>query len=129
MKIFLNGAEGRMGKAIAAIAPDEKAILSIAATHEQPQLEAIDTCDVVLDFSSYEATLAITAAAAAAEAAAAVKSAMVVARNGTQLSPGRIRRTGGLRGVRPMPIERRRKPSVARMAKRGFLRASEGRMP
>ncbi|NCV21136.1 MAG: hypothetical protein EBV45_04190 [Chloroflexi bacterium] len=26
----------------------------------------------------------------------------------------------------PMPIERRRKPSAAGMAKRGFLRASEG---
>jgi len=35
----------------------------------------------------------------------------------------------GLRGVRPMPIERRRKPRAARMAQRGFLRASEGRMP
>jgi 4-hydroxy-tetrahydrodipicolinate reductase len=66
MKIFLNGAEGRMGKAIAAIAPDEKAVIQIAATREHPQLEAIETCDVVLDFSSHEATLAITAAAASA---------------------------------------------------------------
>jgi hypothetical protein len=28
-----------------------------------------------------------------------------------------------------MPIERRRKPRAARMAQRGFLRASAGRMP
>jgi hypothetical protein len=37
--------------------------------------------------------------------------------------------TNGLRGARPMPIERRRKPRAARMAQRGFLRASAGRMP
>lgn len=66
MKIFLNGAQGRMGKAITAIAPDEKAAVSIAATREQPQLEALSTCDVVLDFSSHDATLALAAAAAAA---------------------------------------------------------------
>jgi 4-hydroxy-tetrahydrodipicolinate reductase len=66
MKIFLNGAQGRMGKAISAIADQEKAVVQIAATREQPQLEDINTCDVVLDFSTHEATLAIAAAAAKA---------------------------------------------------------------
>ncbi len=66
MKVFLNGAQGRMGKAISAIAPNEKAVIHTAATREQPQLETIDTCDVVLDFSTHEATLAIAEAAAKA---------------------------------------------------------------
>lgn len=66
MKVFLNGAQGRMGKAISAIAPNEKAVIQIAATREQPQLETIDTCDVVLDFSTHEATLAIATTAAKA---------------------------------------------------------------
>lgn len=66
MKIFLNGAEGRMGKAISAITDQENAVVEIAATREQPQLEAINTCDVVLDFSSHEATLSIAAVAAKA---------------------------------------------------------------
>ncbi len=66
MNIFLNGAQGRMGKAITAIAANENAVVQITATREQPQLEAIDTCDVVLDFSTHEATLAIATAAAKA---------------------------------------------------------------
>lgn len=66
MKIFLNGADGRMGRAIQQIAPTEQADIAVVATREAVPLEAIKQCDVVLDFSSHEATASLVAAAAKA---------------------------------------------------------------
>jgi len=64
-RVLLVGADGRMGKAVAAAATKD-AGLTIAAGLEQgdPLAPAIENCDVVIDFSAADATEAVCQACA-----------------------------------------------------------------
>ena len=55
LKILLNGAKGRMGQAISAIASDKGCEISAAVDMGDDPTAGIDTCDVVIDFSLHDA--------------------------------------------------------------------------
>ncbi len=56
LRILLNGAKGRMGLAIAAAARDLKLTLSGAVDAGDDLAASIADCDVIVDFSSHQAT-------------------------------------------------------------------------
>ena len=59
LKLLLNGARGRMGIAIAAIAEDNNAeIVSACDVGDDPHAK-IDTCEAIIEFSFHEVTLSI----------------------------------------------------------------------
>ena len=59
LKLLLNGARGRMGIAIAAIAEDNNAeIVSACDVGDDPRAN-IDTCEAIIEFSFHEVTLSI----------------------------------------------------------------------
>jgi 4-hydroxy-tetrahydrodipicolinate reductase len=59
LKILLNGAQGRMGLAISAIAAENNAIISLACDAGDDPSNGISECDAVIDFSFHEVTPAI----------------------------------------------------------------------
>jgi 4-hydroxy-tetrahydrodipicolinate reductase len=59
IRILLNGAKGRMGQAIIQVAPDESAVISGSVDQGESAATLISSADVVIDFSSHHATLAI----------------------------------------------------------------------
>ena len=56
LKILLNGAKGRMGQAIAAVAGDTNAVIRAATDEGDQPADRIKGCDVIIDFSSHLAT-------------------------------------------------------------------------
>ena len=59
LKLLLNGAHGRMGIAIAAIAEDNNAeIVSACDVGDDPK-DKINTCEAIIEFSFHEVTLSI----------------------------------------------------------------------
>ena len=59
LKLLLNGARGRMGIAIAAIAENHNAeIVSACDVGDDPHAK-IDTCEAIIEFSFHEVTLSI----------------------------------------------------------------------
>lgn len=56
LKILLNGAQGRMGKAISQIASQQNSEIVATINRGDPIKEAIRQCDVVIDFSFHSAT-------------------------------------------------------------------------
>ena len=64
LKILLNGANGRMGQAIQAVAPELNAKIIAAIDVGESAESAIGTCDAVIDFSVHAATLPMVALAA-----------------------------------------------------------------
>lgn len=64
MKIFLNGAAGRMGQAVIRAAAQQGLKIIECTREDQMTAEAIAEADVVLDFSSHEATAPLAALAA-----------------------------------------------------------------
>ena len=64
LKLLLNGARGRMGIAIAAIAEDNNAeIVSACDVGDDPRAN-IDNCEAIIEFSFHEVTLSIAELAA-----------------------------------------------------------------
>ena len=59
MKILLNGAQGRMGQAVAAAAKDQGIIIGAAIDVGGNAAASIGQCDAVIDFSFREATKAL----------------------------------------------------------------------
>jgi len=64
LNILLNGAKGRMGLAIAAIAEANNAVITAACDSGDNPAKDIDQCEVIIDFSVHEATLEIAQLAA-----------------------------------------------------------------
>lgn len=64
IKILLNGAEGRMGKTISAIAYEHDAVIQSAVDIGGNPESSITECDVVIDFSFHEVTLSMVELAA-----------------------------------------------------------------
>lgn len=64
LKILLNGAQGRMGKAIASIAPERDAEITGAVDLADDPSPHAANCDVVIDFSLHDATHGIAELAA-----------------------------------------------------------------
>ncbi len=64
LKILLNGARGRMGLAIAAIAETNDAIITSACDTGDDPAAHINRCEAVIDFSIHNATLEIAELAA-----------------------------------------------------------------
>lgn len=56
LKILLNGAKGRMGQAIAAVAPGLNAQIVAGVDAGDDLATPLPQCDVVIDFSSHQAT-------------------------------------------------------------------------
>lgn len=56
LTILLNGAQGRMGRAIAAVAPELGVALGAAVDEGGDPAAALGRCDVIVDFSSPRAT-------------------------------------------------------------------------
>jgi 4-hydroxy-tetrahydrodipicolinate reductase len=56
LRILLNGAKGRMGRAIAAAADEMNAAIGAAVDAGDDPAAHVDTCDVIIDFSSHQAT-------------------------------------------------------------------------
>ena len=56
LQILLNGSRGRMGLAIAGVAPDLNAIIAAATDAGDDPARVVDSCDVIIDFSSHRAT-------------------------------------------------------------------------
>jgi len=66
MRVLLVGAQGRMGKAVAAAAEEDPSLTIAAGLERGSALEpALDDCDVVIDFSVADATGAVCRACAA----------------------------------------------------------------
>jgi 4-hydroxy-tetrahydrodipicolinate reductase len=59
LTILLNGAQGRMGRAIGAIAPELGIAIGAAIDEGQDAAAALAGCDVIVDFSSPRATRAL----------------------------------------------------------------------
>ena len=59
IRILLNGAKGRMGQAIIHVAPEESTIVAGTVDQGDNAASLINQADVVIDFSSHHATLAI----------------------------------------------------------------------
>ena len=66
LRIALIGANGRMGKAIIAAAPDSTAVITSQCNRGDAIAGALDDCDAVIDFSHPDAVEPICAACAAA---------------------------------------------------------------
>jgi len=66
LKILLNGAKGRMGQAITSLAAEKGCEISAAVDLGDDPAAGIDSCDVVIDFSLQDATLAIATLAVSA---------------------------------------------------------------
>ncbi len=64
LKILLNGAKGRMGQAIVAVAGETDASIVHSCDVGDDPAEGIEGCEVVIDFSFHEATPAIARLAA-----------------------------------------------------------------
>jgi 4-hydroxy-tetrahydrodipicolinate reductase len=65
LRILLVGAKGRMGQAVAAAAAGETGLtISAAVDRDDSLADAIDDCDLVIDFSAAEATTAVCRACA-----------------------------------------------------------------
>lgn len=64
LKILMNGARGRMGLAIIAVAEDNDAIITAACDAGDNPAEHIADCDAVIDFSFHEVTASIAELAA-----------------------------------------------------------------
>jgi 4-hydroxy-tetrahydrodipicolinate reductase len=56
LQILLNGAKGRMGRTIAGVAGDMDAVIRVATDLGDDPSAHIAECDVVIDFSSHQAT-------------------------------------------------------------------------
>jgi 4-hydroxy-tetrahydrodipicolinate reductase len=56
LKILLNGAKGRMGQAIAAVAPEQAAVITAAVDAGDNPADHLAACDAIVDFSSPHAT-------------------------------------------------------------------------
>ncbi|HTL66423.1 MAG TPA: 4-hydroxy-tetrahydrodipicolinate reductase [Lacunisphaera sp.] len=56
LKILLNGAKGRMGRTIAAVAPECDALVAAGVDVGDDAAAAMPACDVIVDFSSHQAT-------------------------------------------------------------------------
>ena len=56
LRILLNGAKGRMGQAIAAAAPELGLTIGASTDVGDNLGAALETCDVIIDFSSHQAT-------------------------------------------------------------------------
>ena len=65
LKILLNGSQGRMGRAISAIAPANNAEIVAACDAGDDPRAGIEHCDTVIDFSFHEVTPCIAELAAA----------------------------------------------------------------
>ena len=64
LQILLNGAKGRMGRTIAGVAPEMDAVI-VAATDAGDDVAAVIAgCEVVIDFSSHQATAGLLELAA-----------------------------------------------------------------
>jgi 4-hydroxy-tetrahydrodipicolinate reductase len=59
LSILLNGAKGRMGQAIAAAAPELGLAIGAATDVGDNLAPALERCDVIIDFSSHQATPAL----------------------------------------------------------------------
>jgi 4-hydroxy-tetrahydrodipicolinate reductase len=59
LRILLNGAKGRMGQAIAAAAPELGLSIGAATDVGDNLGAALEKCDVIIDFSSHQATFAL----------------------------------------------------------------------
>ena len=59
LKILLNGAKGRMGQTITAAARSEHEVISAAVDLGDDPAAAMDDCQVVIDFSSHDCTVAL----------------------------------------------------------------------
>ncbi|MFP4070344.1 MAG: 4-hydroxy-tetrahydrodipicolinate reductase [Opitutales bacterium] len=64
LKILLNGAKGRMGRAIAVIAGDHDAVIAAACDAGDDPARHVADCDAIIDFSFHEVTPGIAALAA-----------------------------------------------------------------
>lgn len=64
LKILLNGAQGRMGVAIQAVAAESNAVIAAAVDLGEDAEAHIDACDAVIDFSFHTATLPLIEIAA-----------------------------------------------------------------
>ena len=65
LSILLNGARGRMGLAITAIAETNDTVITSACDAGDDPTKQIDQCEAVIDFSTHDATLKIARLAAA----------------------------------------------------------------
>ncbi len=59
IRILLNGAKGRMGQAIIHVATEESAVISGTVDQGESGAALISSADVVIDFSTHHATLAV----------------------------------------------------------------------
>ena len=66
IRIFLNGARGRMGRAVSEAAAASGCVISGRADAGDDPAPLLADCDAVVDFSSHTATLSLVQAAAAA---------------------------------------------------------------
>jgi len=65
LRILLNGSKGRMGLAIAASAPSAGVVIAALTDAGDNPSAWMDACDVIVDFSSHQATAALLDTAAA----------------------------------------------------------------
>lgn len=65
LRILLNGSMGRMGRAIAAAAPGQNAVIAAGLDAGDDAAAHIDACDAVIDFSHHTATLPLARLCAA----------------------------------------------------------------
>jgi 4-hydroxy-tetrahydrodipicolinate reductase len=64
LKIFLNGSKGRMGQTIAGLAGEMEATISAATDAGDNPAKHVADCDVIIDFSTHQATGALLELAA-----------------------------------------------------------------
>lgn len=64
LKLFLNGAAGRMGRAIQRLAQTQDAHILVSQEVHEPLSDRLRECDVAIDFSAREATLPLLRLAA-----------------------------------------------------------------
>ncbi|MBL9216449.1 MAG: 4-hydroxy-tetrahydrodipicolinate reductase [Opitutaceae bacterium] len=65
LRILLNGAKGRMGRAIAGLAAEQDAVITAATDVGDDPAKSIAGCDVIIDFSSPQVTGALLELASA----------------------------------------------------------------
>ncbi len=65
LRILLNGAKGRMGQTIAAVAPEQGAVIAAGIDVGDDPARYLGGCDVVIDFSFHQATAPLLALVAA----------------------------------------------------------------
>ena len=64
LKILLNGSKGRMGQTIAGLAGEMNVIISAATDAGDDPSRHVGACDVIIDFSTHQATGALLELAA-----------------------------------------------------------------